>query len=45
MIKKVADNTIVLFTSDNGPEIFTWPDGGIDTRGISSQPKKRRTNR
>jgi arylsulfatase A-like enzyme len=24
----VADNTIVLFTSDNGPEIFTWPDGG-----------------
>ena len=24
----IADNTIVLFTSDNGPEIFTWPDGG-----------------
>ncbi|RWK61493.1 MAG: arylsulfatase [Mesorhizobium sp.] len=24
----VADNTIVLFTSDNGPEVFTWPDGG-----------------
>jgi len=24
----VADNTIVLFTSDNGPETFTWPDGG-----------------
>lgn len=24
----VADNTIILFTSDNGPEIFTWPDGG-----------------
>jgi arylsulfatase A-like enzyme len=24
----VADNTIVLFTSDNGAEIFTWPDGG-----------------
>ncbi|HTY40813.1 MAG TPA: sulfatase-like hydrolase/transferase, partial [Thermoanaerobaculia bacterium] len=22
------DNTIVLFTSDNGPEQFTWPDGG-----------------
>ena len=25
---KIADNTIVVFTSDNGPEIFTWPDGG-----------------
>jgi arylsulfatase A-like enzyme len=24
----VADNTIVIFTSDNGAEIFTWPDGG-----------------
>jgi arylsulfatase A-like enzyme len=24
----IADNTIVMFTSDNGPEIFTWPDGG-----------------
>jgi arylsulfatase len=24
----IADNTIVLFTSDNGPETFTWPDGG-----------------
>jgi arylsulfatase A-like enzyme len=24
----IADNTIVLFTSDNGAEIFTWPDGG-----------------
>jgi arylsulfatase A-like enzyme len=25
---KIADNTIIVFTSDNGPEIFTWPDGG-----------------
>ena len=25
---KIAGNTIVVFTSDNGPEIFTWPDGG-----------------
>ena len=25
---KIAENTIVVFTSDNGPEIFTWPDGG-----------------
>ena len=22
------DNTIVVFTTDNGTEIFTWPDGG-----------------
>lgn len=25
----VADNTIVIFTADNGPEIMTWPDGGM----------------
>lgn len=24
----IADNTIVVFTSDNGAEKFTWPDGG-----------------
>jgi arylsulfatase len=24
-----ADNTIVLFTTDNGAEVFTWPDGGM----------------
>src|SRR4030081_1401591 len=23
-----ADNTIVVFTSDNGSETFSWPDGG-----------------
>jgi arylsulfatase A-like enzyme len=23
-----ADNTIVMFTTDNGTETFTWPDGG-----------------
>ena len=22
------DNTIVMFTTDNGTEVFTWPDGG-----------------
>jgi arylsulfatase len=25
---KIADNTIVVFTSDNGPQLMTWPDGG-----------------
>lgn len=25
----IADNTIVIFTSDNGSEIFSWPDGGM----------------
>ncbi len=24
----LAQNTIVIFTSDNGPQVFTWPDGG-----------------
>jgi arylsulfatase len=24
----VADNTIVVLTTDNGTEVFTWPDGG-----------------
>ncbi|MBA4030761.1 MAG: arylsulfatase [Planctomyces sp.] len=23
-----ADNTILIFTTDNGAEVFTWPDGG-----------------
>jgi arylsulfatase A-like enzyme len=22
-----ASNTIVIFTTDNGAEVFTWPDG------------------
>ena len=25
---KVADNTVVVFTTDNGAEVFSWPDGG-----------------
>jgi arylsulfatase len=34
VMKKLADmgvdkNTIVVFTSDNGAEVFTWPDGGM----------------
>ena len=24
----VADNTLVVFTTDNGAEVMTWPDGG-----------------
>jgi arylsulfatase A-like enzyme len=33
VMKKLADmgeddNTIVVFTTDNGTEVFTWPDGG-----------------
>jgi arylsulfatase A-like enzyme len=24
-----ADNTIIIFTTDNGAEVFTWPDGGM----------------
>ena len=25
----IADNTIVIYTTDNGAETFSWPDGGI----------------
>jgi arylsulfatase len=35
----VTDNTIVVFTTDNGAEVFTWPDGGMTpfraTKGTS----------
>src|SRR5262249_32711614 len=24
----IADNTMVVYTTDNGAEVFTWPDGG-----------------
>jgi arylsulfatase A-like enzyme len=24
----IADNTIVMYTTDNGAEVFAWPDGG-----------------
>jgi arylsulfatase len=34
-----ANNTIVVFTTDNGAEVFTWPDGGMTpfraTKGTS----------
>ena len=32
------DNTIVVFTTDNGTEVFTWPDGG---RRRSRSPRER----
>ena len=25
---KIADDTIVIYSTDNGAEVFTWPDGG-----------------
>ena len=25
----IADNTIIVFSTDNGAEVFTWPDGGM----------------
>jgi arylsulfatase len=27
--KGVDENTLVVFTTDNGAEVFTWPDGGM----------------
>src|SRR5262249_35874861 len=24
-----ADNTLLVFSTDNGAEVFTWPDGGM----------------
>jgi arylsulfatase len=36
-----ADNTIVVFTTDNGAEVFTWPDGGMtpfkNTKGTAME--------
>ena len=28
MISGLRDNTIVVFTTDNGAEVMSWPDGG-----------------
>jgi len=25
----IADNTIIMYSSDNGAEVFSWPDGGM----------------
>jgi arylsulfatase len=36
-----ADNTIILVTTDNGTEVFTWPDGGTTpfkgSKGMSTE--------
>ena len=36
-----VENTIVIFTTDNGAEVFTWPDGGMTpfkaTKGTVSE--------
>ena len=36
-----ADNTIFVFTTDNGAEVFTWPDGGMTpfrgTKGMATE--------
>jgi arylsulfatase len=34
----ITENTIVVFTTDNGAEVFTWPDGGMTPfRGTKGQ--------
>jgi len=37
----VADNTIIVVTTDNGTEVFTWPDGGTTpfkgSKGMSTE--------
>ncbi len=36
-----ADNTLIVFTTDNGAEVFTWPDGGMTpykgTKGMATE--------
>ncbi len=40
------DNTIVVFTTDNGTEVFTWPDGGHDAvRAVQGDGHGRRLPR
>jgi arylsulfatase len=35
----IADNTVVLYTTDNGAEVFSWPDGGTTPfRGEKNSP-------
>ena len=34
----IADNTIVVFTTDNGAEVVTWPDGGTRRSAARRRP-------
>ena len=34
----IADNTIVIFTSDNGAEVMSWPDGGTTPSAAKRTP-------
>jgi Sulfatase len=40
-----TDNTIVIFTTDNGAEVFSWPDGGMTpfraTKGTTASGFRR----
>ena len=37
-INGITENTIVIFTTDNGAEVYTWPDGGMTPfRGAKGQ--------
>ena len=38
----IADNTIVMFTSDNGVEILSWPDRGIHRSAARRHGIRRR---
>lgn len=39
-----AENTIVIFSTDNGAEVFTWPDGGMTPfRGTEVRKMKDHT--
>ena len=37
----VADNTIVVFTTDNGAEVMSWPDGGAPRSAARRTPTGR----
>jgi arylsulfatase A-like enzyme len=41
----IADNTIVIFTTDNGPQKVTWPDGGLALPRPESDMVGRRLSR
>ena len=37
----IADNTIVIYTSDNGAQFYRWPDGGISPFKNEMYPQDR----